>query len=194
MTKLDPSVQSVKAIMILPRREFSSECPLPEGYTYEAYDDSMKDAWCRLHTSTGLFSCQEEAADILQKMIEEDRSAFEKQFVFVCDANKNLVASCGLWKGNHFGMERVRLHYVSVLEEHQHQKIGQSMIVHAARMYDAMPSKYPLYVVSQASSYGAIKLYSRLGFTPYLGVYQDHTKEQSEKDWEYITDVLRKKA
>ena len=194
MTTVDRTIEFVKVIMVIPRKEFSKEIPLKEGYTYQPYQDDMQEEWCKLHVATGLFETMEEAQKNITSMLETDKEAFEKQFVFVCDANKKLVASCGLWQGKHFGTQRLRLHDVSVLPEYQHQGIAKSMIVHCARMYDEMKSRYPLYVVSQSQSYGAIALYSRLGFTPYLGEYTDHTKEQSEKDWEKVTAILKEKA
>ena len=194
MTVLDKSVENVKGIMILPRKEFSCDIPLKEGYSYGAYTDEMFEEWCELHAETGLFVSMEEAREKLTSMLAEDRNAFEKQFLFVLDKNKHLVGSCGLWKGKHFGMDRLRLHYVSVREKNQHQGIGKAMIVRLAKMYDETPSKYPLYVVTQSQSHGAIKLYSRLGFTPYLGEYKDCTKKQSEHNWEVITKILKEKT
>ena len=194
MTRVDRSIDFIKVIMIIPRKEFYKEVPLKEGYSYQPYTDTMFDSWCQLHVQTGLFETVEEAKVNLETMLKEDRQAFENQFVFVCDENQNLVASCGLWKGYHFGMERLRLHDVSVLPSCQHQGIAKAMIVRCARMYDEMKSRYPLYVVSQSQSYGAIALYSRLGFTPYLGEYKEHTKEQSEKDWQRVTTILKEKA
>ena len=194
MTTVDRTIEFIKVIMIMPRKEFSKEIPLKNGYVYQPYSDDMKESWCKLHVETGLFETIEEARHNIETMLADDRTAFENQFVFVCDEQGNLVASCGLWKGTHFGMERIRLHDVSVLPAHQHQGIAKAMIVHCARMYDGMKSRYPLYVVSQSQSYGAIALYSRLGFTPYLGEFQDHTKEQSEADWTKVTQILKEKA
>lgn len=194
MTTVDRSVDFVKVLMIVPRKEFYKEIPLQEEYTYQPYTDDMLESWCKLHVETGLFETMEEAKDNIETMLKEDRKAFENQFVFVCDKKGQLVGSCGLWKGTHFGMERLRLHDVSVLPSCQHQGIAKSMIVRCARMYDEMKSRYPLYVVSQSQSYGAIALYSRLGFTPYLGEYKNHTKAQSEKDWEKVTAILKEKV
>ena len=194
MTIADRSIPNVKVLMILPRKEFSKEKPLKEGYSYTPYTDSMHDDWCMLQSKTGVFETYDEAEKNLDEMLRRNREIFEKQFVFVVDSENKLVGSCGLWYGNHFGMERIRLHDVAVSPNHQHQGIATAMISKCARMYDEIRSKYPLYVATQAPSYGAIALYSRLGFTPYLGEYTKHTKEKSEKDWKFVTEVLKEKA
>ncbi len=71
-----------------------------------------------------------------------------------------------------------RVHYVAVGLSAQHKKIAQAMLTKLCMMYDMIPSKYPLYLATQSQSYGAIKLYSRLGFTPYLGAYKGCTEQR----------------
>ena len=60
--------------------------------------------------------------------------------------------------------------------------------------YDEMPGKYPLYLVTQSQSYGAIALYARLGFTPYLGATDHEDADHTQEAWEKVTRILREKA
>ena len=75
----------------------------------------------------------------------------------------------------------------------QHKKIAQAMLTKLCMMYDTIPSKYPLYLATQSQSYGAIKLYSRLGFTPYLGAYKGCTEQKSKNAWQNVTEILKSK-
>ena len=104
------------------------------------------------------------------------------------------MASAGLWPGHDFEEKRLRVHFVAVKETAQHQKIAQSMLSKLCMRYDEKPGKYPLYLVTQSQSYGAIALYARLGFTPYLGNTKDISSEQAEKDWGQVTQILKEKA
>ena len=85
---------------------------------------------------------------------------------------------------------RLRVHYVAVSQSAQHQKIAQAMLTRLCIMYDSIPSKYPLYLVTQSQSYGAIKCYSRLGFTPYLGAYHGSSEQKSKQAWQSVMQIL----
>lgn len=111
---------------------------------------------------------------------------------YLCNDQGELVGSAGLWQGNHFGQNRLRVHYVAVSESAQHQGIASAMVSKLIAMYDQIPSKYPLYLATQTNSYGAIAMYSHLGFTPYLGAWRDCSEAQSKDNWELATEILRK--
>ncbi|MGI6511759.1 MAG: GNAT family N-acetyltransferase [Catenisphaera adipataccumulans] len=188
MTRLDPSVEYRPLIMIIPRRHLT-ERQLPEGYHYQSYDPTLEKAWIDLQCSVGLFKDPADARAAWQTFVPSI-----ERFLFVADTQGNLVGSAGLWPGTHFGPERLRLHDVAVREDHQHKGIAQAMICKLSVRYDEAPGKYPLYVVTQTNSYGAVALYSRLGFTPYLGAYQGCTEEQNHANWEIATKILREKV
>lgn len=176
------------------RNTINKEVALKEEFHYVAYKDELMDAWCSLHVETGLFTDFESAKTKLQSMLDEDRDFFENHFLFVENENGELVASAGLWPGNDFENNRYRLHYVSVSQSAQHNKIAQSMISKLCILYDSIPSKYPLYVSTQSQSYGAIVLYTKMGFHPYLGEYNGCSQKENEKAWEFVTQVLKEKA
>lgn len=193
MSILDRSIPYRSVLMVLPRKRIEKERPLSGDYRYVPYSDAYFQAWCQLHTSTGLFETLEEAQECLLGMLAEDRAFFEDNFLFVVDQDGNLVGSAGLWPGDAFGGDRLRIHYVSVDEKAQHKGIASSMLSKLSMHYDSIPSKYPLYLSTQSQSYAAIALYAKLGFTPYLGAYKGHSKEESEAAWQFITALLKEK-
>lgn len=194
MTVLDRSVANRKLLMVMARKTIHKPISLNAKYHYAEYDPSLKDSWCSLHFSTGLFENMEQADRAWNQMVQEDELFLKENFLFVLDDENHLVGSAGLWKGFHYGVARLRLHYVSVLPQHQNQGIAKSMITSLCVKYDSIPSKYPLYLSTQTQSYGAIALYSRLGFTPFLGEYQGCSEEQSQANWEVATKILKEKA
>ncbi len=194
MTVLDRRIPFVRVLMIMPRNTIYKEVPLHEDYHYVPYSEDLKDAWCKLQTEVGLFEDFNQAQEKLKSMLEEDAQGFQQNFLFVQDQEGDLVGSAGLWPGHDFDGSRTRIHFVAVKEKAQHKRIAQSLLTKLCLQYEEKPSKYPLYLVTQSQSYGAIALYSRLGFVPYLGEYHDHTAQESEKDWEIVTDILRQHA
>lgn len=194
MTTLDTSVPFVKVLMVMPRRHIQKVMGLKDGYTYKEFDPSFKDAWCQLMVEVHLFDHEQEASKKWNQMLERDYEFFKSHFLFVFDENDILVGSAGLWYGNDFEESRLRLHYVGVSIKAQHQGIATSMITKLCKMYDNIPNKYPLYLSTQSQSYGAIALYSHIGFTPYLGEYKGCSEAKSKKSWEIVTNIMRERC
>lgn len=194
MTVLDKSVPFIRVLMVIPKRTIQKEIKLHEGYHYVPYNENLKEDWCQLQFEAGLFDSLKQAREKLMSMLEEDADFFAQNFLFVANANGELVASAGLWPGHDFEDHRLRIHFVAVKEKAQHKKIAQSMLTKLCIKYDKMSSKYPLYLVTQSQSYGAIALYARLGFTPYLGASRQQDASQAQEDWQQVTQILREKA
>lgn len=194
MTVLDKSVPFVRVLMVLPKKTIRKEVKLHEDYHYVLYDKSLNEAWCKVQYEAGLFDSISEARQKLASMLEEDADFFAQNFLFVADKTGEIVASAGLWFGHDFDVSRLRIHFVAVKEKAQHKKIAQSMLTKLCMKYDEMPGKYPLYLVTQSQSYGAIALYARLGFTPYLGATDHEDADHAQEAWEKVTQILREKA
>ena len=194
MTILDKSVPFIRVLMVMPRKTVRKEIPLNTKYQYVEFDDTLKEAWCKLQLEVGLFDSLAQAKEKWESMLKEDRAFFVQNFLFVADQQGELVASAGLWPGHDFEEKRLRVHFVAVKETAQHQKIAQSMLTKLCMKYDEMPGKYPLYLVTQSQSYGAIALYARLGFTPYLGATDHEDADHAQEAWEKVTQILREKA
>lgn len=188
MTVCDCSLEDRRVLMVLPRRHIVKEAPLAEGYVLRKYDDDLHDAWVHLMEVTCLVEPGQGAA-ILDEMLK-DRTQFEENFLFVVDGQGNLAATAGLWPGHAF-KDRLRLHWIATDPAHQCKGLSKALITRLAVKYDGMKGKYPLYLSTQPGSWAAIMLYSRLGFTPYLGAFEGHTEEQSCADWEYTTEILK---
>ncbi|MDD6460061.1 MAG: GNAT family N-acetyltransferase [Absicoccus porci] len=192
MTIVDQNVEYRPLLMIIGRKVCTHEVPLDPAYQYVAYQPAFETAWAQLQYDLGVFDTLDKAQQTIHEMAS--KPMFKENFLFVCDQNGHLVGSAGLWPGHHYGMERLRIHYVAVSQAHQHHKIGSSMVSKLVMKYDATPGKYPLYLATQTNSYGAIAMYSHLGFTAYLGAYEGCTKKQSEANWTLATQILREKS
>lgn len=192
MTVLDTNIPFVKVLMVIARKTIRKEVKLNSSYHYAPFCEDLKEAWCKLQTEVCLFENIEEARKKWDSMISRDKAFFSKYFLFVENEENELVASAGLWYGNDFEQDRLRIHYVAVSQNAQHQKIAQSMLTKLCMIYDQIPGKYPLYLATQSQSYGAIKLYARLGFTPYLGAYKGSSEQKSKLAWESVTNILKK--
>lgn len=190
MTVLDKNVPFIKVLMVISRKTIEKEIELNSKYHYVDFSEDLMVDWCKLQCEVNLFDSMKDAQDKWNQMIQRDKDFFSKHFLFVKDDNDNLVGSAGLWYGSDFDESRLRVHYVAVSQSAQHQKIAQAMLTRLCIVYDSIPSKYPLYLVTQSQSYGAIKCYSRLGFTPYLGAYHGSSEQKSKQAWQSVTQIL----
>ncbi|MDO4466724.1 MAG: GNAT family N-acetyltransferase [Bacillota bacterium] len=183
----DKSVPSIGVLMICPRRQIEKEIKLPAGYSYVSWDEDMSSEWIDLQIMAENFESEQEAHEFIKTMDTE-------KFVFVQDQNGKLVASAGLYEGDHFGMKRLRLGKLAVLLENQREGLATAMITKLCLAYDSVPGKYPLYVSLNAQQHEAIKVFAKLQFTPYFGFYNGHTDKQSEENWTIVTKVLKEKT
>lgn len=190
MTVLDKNVPFIKVLMVISRKTIEKEIELNSNYHYVDFSEDLMVDWCKLQCEVNLFDSMKDAQNKWNQMIQRDKDFFSKRFLFVKDDDDNLVGSAGLWYGSDFDESRLRVHYVAVSQSAQHQKIAQAMLTRLCIMYDSIPSKYPLYLVTQSQSYGAIKCYSRLGFTPYLGAYHGSSEQKSKQAWQSVMQIL----
>ena len=176
--------------MVLPRHAIHQEAPLHANYHYADFDPSFREPWARLMLETGLVPDLEAGLTQWDKMEAQAPEMLHEHFRFVLGPEGDLAATAGLFPGHDFP-DRLRLHWVATGLNHQHRGLARSVITALALEYETLAGKYPLYLSTQSQSYGAIKLYSRLGFEPYMGAYEGHSQEQSQQDWQAVTDVLR---
>ena len=187
MTTIDKKVPMAKLLMILPRGTIYKEAVLPEGFGYVTWDESLKDAWCNLHLSTGVFDDEASALDELKKIDPE-------KMILVKNTSGELVGSGVLMNGEDYGMKRISVQHMSVREKDQFQGIGRAILSKLALDYESSPGKYPLYAVLTTGAYGAVILLSRMGFTPYMGEFKGCSEKQSQKNWEAETELLKEKT
>jgi hypothetical protein len=102
MTVLDTSIPYEKVLMIMARKTIRKEIELNPKFHYVEFDESLKEAWCKLQTEVCLFENLEEARKKWDSMLTRDKDFFSKYFLFVANEKDELVGSAGLWYGNDF--------------------------------------------------------------------------------------------
>lgn len=123
MTVLDTSIPYEKVLMVMARKTIRKEIELNQEFHYVEFDESLKEAWCKLQTQVCLFENLEEARKKWDNMLTRDKDFFSKHFLFVANENNELVGSAGLWFGNDFEESRLRVHYVAVSLSAQHKRL-----------------------------------------------------------------------
>lgn len=80
MTVLDKSVPFIRVLMVMPRKTVRKEIPLNTKYQYVEFDDTLKEAWCKLQLEVGLFDSLAQAKEKWESMLKEDRTFFVQNF------------------------------------------------------------------------------------------------------------------
>ena len=91
--------------------------------------------------------------------------------ILVVDESGALAGTSSLWRGDHFGEPRLRVHWVGVDPAHQRRGIARALMLRTIALYDELvPSgEPPLYLTTQTESWVACGMYRKLGFVPYRG-------------------------
>lgn len=85
MTILDTSIPYEKVLMVMARKTIRKENKLNSEFHYVGFDESLKEAWCKLQTKVCLFEKIEEARKKWDSMLTRDKDFFSKYFLFVAN-------------------------------------------------------------------------------------------------------------
>ena len=83
MTVLDKSVPFIRVLMVMPRKTVRKEIPLNTKYQYVEFDDTLKEAWCKLQLEVGLFDSLVQAKEKMGIDVKR-RSRFFCTELFIC--------------------------------------------------------------------------------------------------------------
>lgn len=197
MTVLDKSVPYYPVLMVLHEHVIIKNIKLPSGYHFKQYDVSYKEAWIALHVALGQLESIAYGRTYFEETFEAYPAELKKQMILIVNEEEKLVGTSSIWRGNHFGEDRLRVHWVGVHPEHQKKGLAKALMLRTIQLYDDMSQSEPLYLTTQTNSYVAIGMYLRLGFEPYMGLrpVNFHAKEETfiqdnEKAWEIIYQKL----
>lgn len=206
MTVLDTSVPHYPVLMVLGGHEPVGEVPMAEGYSLRPYDPSYKLPWVELHVELGQLPSVEEGLSYFERTYESDPDALRERMLLACDERGELAGTSSVWRGDHFGEPRLRVHWVGVSPRHQRRGLAKSLMLHTIRLYDELAARgeaggadghAPLYLTTQTESYVAVSMYRKLGFTAYrgpmppaFGACADTFAEDNERAWDIIDDKI----
>ena len=200
MTVLDTSVPHVPVLMVLDDYEPVADVELPAGYRFAAWEPRFREPWVRLHVLLGQLPSYDEGLAYFERTYESDPAALERQMILVVDEKDELVGTSSLWRGDHFGEPRLRVHWVGVSPDHQRRGLARALMLETIRLYDELvPSgEPPLYLTTQTESWVACGMYRKLGFVPYRGPMPPNFdadpvtfRDKNDEAWRLIDDRLR---
>ena len=171
MTVLDTSMPHIPVLMTLGPHKPVVNVTLPEGYRFATWEPRFREPWVRLHVLLGQLPSYEEGLAYFERTYESDPEALERQMILVVGESGALAGTSSLWRGDHFGEPRLRVHWVGVDPAHQRRGIARALMLRTIALYDELvPSgEPPLYLTTQTESWVACGMYRKLGFVPYRG-------------------------
>lgn len=192
---LDKSLPYVGVIMINSEPIYQKH-ELPQGYTFCFYDESIELEWVKLLVLCEQFESFGEAINYIHNMFETHESLVKSRMIFVKDPKQNIVATCTLWAGHHFGKPLQRLHFLCVNPEHEGKGIAKALVSKILELHKLVNPNEPIYLTTQTWSYPAINIYLSFGFIAYLGekpVAWNGTKAQFDKNKVIAWELIMKK-
>ncbi len=171
MTVLDTSVAHIPVLMVLGDHGPVADVALPAGYRFAAWEPRFREPWVRLHVLLGQLPSFDEGLDYFGRTYEADPAALSRQMILVADEKGELAGTSSLWRGDHFGEPRLRVHWVGVDPAHQRRGLARALMLRTIRLFDELvpAGEPPLYLTTQTESWPACGMYLKLGFVPYTG-------------------------
>ena len=161
MTVLEKRLSKERLLMTLNKEDVRNlSVQVPAGMVPVDRKERIRyrDAWCELLVRLGFEADLKHAYGRFDGMVEKDEKFFLDHLYLLRESDGRLASACGLWYGNDFREDRLRLHYVLTSPQSQkkgaaHYVVSQAVLAYF-HMYDA-----PLYLSTQAQSWPAIRLY-----------------------------------
>ena len=171
MTVLDTSVAHIPVLMVLGGHEPPADVALPTGYRFATWEPRFREPWVRLHVLLGQLPSFDEGLAYFERTYEANPAALERQMILVVDEKDELAGTSSLWRGDHFGEPRLRVHWVGVDPAHQRRGLARALMLRTIRLFDELvpAGEPPLYLTTQTESWPACGMYLKLGFVPYVG-------------------------
>lgn len=190
-------------IKVLMEKNNPTEYPkfdLPEGFSIVKYIDGYEKDWAQIQTDLEQFENIEDALKCFKDTFLDDTDDVYKKCFFIQDSKGKNIATASIWAGNHFGKTLQRIHWVAVSKECQGLGLAKCLVSAALDVFNELGFKDYIYLTSQVSSYKALNIYSKFGFTPYtdkMPINWCMDEKEFERDtkyaWKQINLLSKKK-
>ena len=191
-TGIDHAVPYTAVVMIRDNADNIPVYPLPEGYHFAPFTPADEENWVRLQAEvTHVESLQQGRQIFREEFLQASGDvpcekcpgyeAVVKRTVQVKDTRENLVGVATLWKGNTFGENWQRVHWVAVHPDHQGKGLAKCILARMLELYKEIGCNTPVYLTTQTKTYRAVRIYKQMGFVPYLG--------EKPTNWPFQSDV-----
>ncbi len=192
---LDKSIPHIGVLMVKTDTKTYPRFDLPEGYRFSGYMLGFETEWAILMYQLEQTDSLQEAVQIFQNEFLSQPQLLPKCCLFVLDSAGTVVATASLWFGEHFGEVLQRIHWVAASPNHQGKGLVKALITKLLDVYNELGCKDFIYLSTQTWSYKAINIYSKFGFTPYVGPKPvkwkgDNFKTENEQAWKLIKEKI----
>lgn len=194
---LDHSLPFIAVVMEKHNADDHPQYTLPDGFFFSPFRPGDEERWAQLQLSVEHVHTLQEARDIFEQEFLMDGirrtgrvysdvtqypgyDKLRRRMLLVMDSKGQLAGTGALWTGDTFGDLRQRLHWIAVAPAYQGLGLAKAIVSELLNICTALRHSY-VYLTTQTWSYRAVGVYTRFGFTPYMGKRPVH--------WPFTSDV-----
>lgn len=190
-TGIDHTIPYTAVLMVRENGENVPAYTLPEGYHFAVFGPEDEENWIRLQLEVTHVHSYAQGKEIFRREFLQAPEGVPcascpgfgetvRRTVLVKDAEGTLVGAATLWTGDIFGSLWQRVHWVATHPEHQGKGIAKCMLTRMLELYRELGCDTPIYLTTQTKTYRAVRIYTKLGFSPYMG--------EKPQNWSYRSD------
>jgi predicted GNAT family acetyltransferase len=150
---LDKTIPHMGVLMVLEQAAKYPIYSLPDGYTFELYQDGYENSWAKMQYLNGQIDSFEEAQMCFDNEFKSRINEVRQNMFFVKAPSGQLVATASIWDGKHFGETKPRIHWVSVNADQQGKGLAKALMTRVMDRHMEMDQGNFLYLTSQTWSY-----------------------------------------
>ncbi|NLC96305.1 MAG: Cof-type HAD-IIB family hydrolase [Erysipelotrichaceae bacterium] len=154
-------------------------------YSFEFYKDEYKVLWIDLLVKVNEFLDKESATKYFDETFLNKEETYKNMLFVLYEGN--IVGTCSLWEGYHFGERRYRAHWMAVDPDHQGKRLAKALLHKIIQLYNNMGTNIPLYLSTSDQNIIAIIMYKSVGFKAVI------QNDEDKENWKYIDNIINKK-
>ena len=140
------------------------QTPLPQGYKFEFFNNSIKD-WVTIHLNSEEFTSVEDAEKVFRDFYNDFLAELPSRCFFIVDEQTNeKVATATISPTNEFGY-KCKIDWLAISKSHQGKGLAKPLLSFALKLAQKLGYNRIL-LHTQTHTWLAVKLYLNFGFEP----------------------------
>ena len=162
---LDKSIPYAEIWMYRERELPVIEKTLPEGFSFELYQEGDELEWAAIETAVAEFDDETKAIAYFNEKFAPYPNELRQRMLFVTNPSGEKVGTCSAWWKETPDDSRYPLvHWVAVKPGYQGKGLAKAMMTRTLQLLQNLETTSPIYLHTQTWSHPAIRLYQTLGF------------------------------
>ena len=180
-------IEFVEVAMCIDSLSDLPDFALPEGFSFRRFREGDDQTWAAIESAAGGFPDARKARDhFASEFSGKEDELGQRCFFLLGPASQPVGMTMAWYDADFLGGLWGRLHWVAIVPDWQGMGLAKPLV---SRAMEELSTHYDrAYLITQTTSYVAVKVYLDFGFRPCI------TDEFQRRGWTLLADILKRPA